>query len=295
MKLAIAGYGNLGKCLEQQIYKNKKDELVAIFSRRTLDNPKYRPIEDIDKYPDIDVLLLALGSYSDIEKYSDKFVNFDTVDTFDTHAKIDGYKAELQRTKPDKISVISTGWDPGLLSIARGLFCFDNAKTVTVWGSGISQGHSNAIRTIDGVIDAVQFTEPKPDYGTLIKNGETDGRKLHKRVCYVAAVESDKKNIEHTIKTMPDYFEEYETEVNFVSSKEVRELKKRTSHSGRTVSLGNGFESETQVKMQSNADFTASIMLRYANAIPRLKLDGYKGALDVFDIPMKYIAVRNLI
>ena len=295
MKFAIAGYGNLGKNLEREINRNKNDELVAIYSRRTLDNGKYRPINDIDKYRDIDALLVALGSYADVTEYADKFVNFDTVDSFDTHSKIAEYKATLKRIKPDKISIISTGWDPGLLSLARGVFADDTAATVTVWGSGISQGHSNAVRAIEGVLDAVQFTEPTSNCDKLIENGETDGKKLHKRVCYVAAVESDKPRIEQEIRTMPDYFDGYETEVNFVTVQEVRELKKRASHKGRAITKGDGYRAETSVEMASNADFTAKIMLRYANALPQLKKDGYKGALDVFEVPMKYIASNKLI
>lgn len=295
MKFAIVGYGNLGKSLEKEINKSKDDELTSIYSRRTLDNGRYRPIDDLDKHCDADVLLIALGSYADVTNYADKFVNYDTVDSFDTHAKIAEYKATLKKIKPDKISIISTGWDPGLLSLARGVFSDDTSATVTVWGSGISQGHSNAVRAIEGVLDAVQFTEPTSNYDKLIENGETDGKKLHKRVCYVAAVESDKPRIEQEILTMPDYFDGYETEVNFVTAQEVRELKKRTSHKGRAIIKGDGYRAETSVEMASNADFTAKIMLRYAKALPKLKRDGYAGPLDVFDIPMKYIASNKLI
>lgn len=191
MKLAIVGYGNLGKSLEKEIEKNNDNELIAIYSRRTLDNPKYRPIDGIDKYRDADALLIALGSFKDILKYADRFVNFDTVDSFDTHAKIGEYKHIINGLKTNAISVISTGWDPGLLSLARGIFADKTAEVVTTWGSGISQGHSNALRAIDGVLDAVQFTVPVYNCDELIKNGETDGKKLHKRVCYVAAVKSD--------------------------------------------------------------------------------------------------------
>lgn len=295
MKFAIVGYGNLGKSLEKEINKSKDDELTSIYSRRTLDNGRYRPIDDLDKHCDADVLLIALGSYADVTNYADKFVNYDTVDSFDTHAKIAEYKATLKKIKPDKISIISTGWDPGLLSLARGVFSDDTSATVTVWGSGISQGHSNAVRAVEGVLDAVQFTEPTSDYDKLIENGETDEKKLHKRVCYVAAVESDKPRIEQEIRTMPDYFDGYETEVNFVTAQEVRELKKRTSHKGRAIIKGDGYRAETSVEMASNADFTAKIMLRYAKALPKLKRDGYAGPLDVFDIPMKYIASNKLI
>ena len=294
MKLAIVGYGNLGKSLEREILHRRDCELTAVYSRRTLDNPLYRPFSDVNN-ADADALMLALGSYDDILKHTDKFTNFDTVDSFDTHAKITEYKQLLNRIKPNKLSVISTGWDPGLLSIARGIFATENCTAVTVWGEGVSQGHSNAIRTIDGVIDAVQFTVPKEDCEELIAEGVTDGAKLHRRICYVAAVKSDYERVEREIKNMENYFADYDTEVSFVTAQEVRTLKKRVGHCGRVYVKGNGFDGKTEVRMNNNAEFTAKIMLRYALAIPRLTRDGYTGALDVFDIPLKYIADGKLI
>lgn len=294
MKLAIVGYGNLGKSLEKEIIGRDDLELTAIYSRRTLDNALYRPINDVKK-ANCDILMLALGSYTDIINYADKFTNYHTVDSFDTHSKITEYKEHLKHIKPNKLSIISTGWDPGLLSMARGIFGADKTTYATVWGEGVSQGHSNAIRTIDGVIDAIQFTTPKKDYETLIDSNIYDSALLHRRVCYVAAVESDKQRIEKEIKTMPSYFADYETEVNFVTPQEVRALKQRTGHSGQVFVNGRGYSAKTEVAMQSNADFTAQIMLRYAAAIPQLLKDGYTGALDVFDIPLKYIADSILI
>ena len=294
MKLAIIGYGNLGKSLEREIKKRDGLELTAIYSRRTLDNPLYRSAAYIDKC-DADVALIALGSLRDVMSYADRFAHINTVDSFDTHARIAEYKQKLGELKTDGLSIISAGWDPGLLSLARGIFANDGAENVTVWGEGVSQGHSNAIRAIDGVLDAVQFTVPKDGYERLIKNGERDGCRLHRRVCFVAAVENDKERIETEIKTMPRYFEGYDTEVTFVSAQEIRRLKERERHSGRVITEGCGFGARTEVFMESNADFTEKIMLRYAQAIPQLLKDGYKGALDVFDIPLRYIADGNLI
>lgn len=295
LKLAVVGYGNLGKSLEKEITADKNLELTAIYSRRNIDNPLRIPLKDIAKHHDFDVALLALGSYDDINKYADCFTQFDTVDSFDTHAKIGAYKDFLNANKPDKISIISTGWDPGLLSLARGIFYREAYTTATLWGEGVSQGHSNAIRAIAGVIDAVQFTKPKQNAHQLVHDGVTDGKKLHDRICYVACVENDKESIRQQIVNMPNYFEGYDTEVIFCSQQQVRELKQRTAHRGQVISVGKGFLARTEVSLENNADFTARIMLAYAKAIPELREDGYTGALDVYDIPLKYIAPKILI
>lgn len=294
LKLAIVGYGNLGKSLEKEIEKNSDMQLVAIYSRRNLDNSKFRPLKEIDK-GDFDVALLALGSYNEIMEYADKFTYVDTVDSFDTHAKIAEYKAYLNQTKKDNLSVISTGWDPGLLSLARGVFSIGARHTATLWGEGVSQGHSNAIRQIRGVIDAVQFTKPKDNAMELIRQGITDGAKLHDRICYVACVESDKERIEKEIVTMPNYFAEYDTKVIFCTPQEARKLKERTNHRGQVICIGEGFEAKTDVALDCNTDYTAKIMLAYAKVLPQLKKDGFRGAMDVFDVPLRYLANREFI
>ena len=295
MKLAIVGYGNLGKSLEKEIEKRADCTLVAIYSRRNLDHDKYRPLKSIAEAHDFDVALLALGSYNDIMQYSPLFQRLDTVDSYDTHAKITQYKKELNETKNENISIISTGWDPGLLSLARGVFSVGGAKCVTLWGEGVSQGHSNAIRSIRGVIDAVQFTRPKADAEKRILDGENDSSKLHDRICYVACVSADKERIEREIVTMPNYFAGYDTKVIFTTPQQIRELKKRVAHRGQVINIGDGFHVKTDVKLDCNTDYTAKIMLDYAKAIPQLKADGYRGALDVYDIPLKYLASSNLI
>ena len=295
LKLAIVGYGNLGKSLEKEIAKRNDTELVAIYSRRSLDNTKYRPLKQICEDGDFDVALLALGSYNEITEYAPLFERHDTVDSFDTHAKIEEYKERLNRTKKDSLAIISTGWDPGLLSLARGVFSVGADSCVTLWGEGVSQGHSNAIRSIRGVIDAVQFTKPKDNALELVEQGVTDGTKLHDRICYVACVEQDRENVEKQIIEMPNYFEGYDTTVIFCSPQEVRKLKERTAHRGQVVCQGEGFVAKTDVKLNCNTDYTAKIMLSYALAIPKLKRDGYRGALDVYDIPMRYLADKKLI
>lgn len=295
MRLAIVGYGNLGKSLEKEIDKHAELTLTAIYSRRNLDCAKYRPLKTIAEAHDFDVALLALGSYNDIVEYTPLFTQLDTVDSYDTHANIAEYKKELNQTKKNNLSIVSTGWDPGLLSLARGVFSIGGGESVTLWGEGISQGHSNALRSIRGVIDAVQFTQPKADAEQNIANGQRNSGKLHNRICYVACVSSDKKRIENEIATMPNYFDGYDTKVIFTTPQQIRELKKNTAHRGQVVCVGDGFNVKTDVKLNCNTDYTAKIMLDYANAIPQLKSDGYRGALDVYDIPLKYLASNSLI
>ncbi len=295
LKIAIVGYGNLGKSLEKETQKNTETELVAVYSRREINHPRYRPMKEIGKKQDFDVAMLALGSYSDIESYANAFENIDTVDSFDTHAKIAEYKAYLNSVKKESLAIISTGWDPGLLSLARAVFGIGATEYATLWGEGVSQGHSNAIRAIPGVLDAVQFTVPKADALTRVSKGVTDGKLLHDRICYVACVENDKKEIEKQILSMPNYFEGYTTVVHFVSQQEVRELKRRTHHRGQVICTGEGFEANCTVTLDNNPDYTAKIMLAYAHALPQLKADGYRGAVDVFDIPMKYLASATML
>lgn len=295
LKLAVVGYGNLGKSLEKEIAKQSDLELVAIYSRRQLEHTKYRPLDEIAHYHDCDVALLALGSYGDILQYADCFAHLDTVDSFDTHAKIAEYKAYLNATKPHRISIISTGWDPGLLSLVRAVFSVGADRCSTLWGKGVSQGHSNAVRSIDGVIDAVQFTIPKQNALQLVRQGETDSKKLHDRICYVACNKSDEQRIRSEIVSMENYFLGYDTEVNFCTAAEVARLKQQTEHRGQVVTIGEGFETHSEVSLDCNPDYTAKIMLAYAKAVPHLRADGLTGALDVFDVPMKYLSTKELL
>lgn len=294
MKLSIVGYGNLGKSLEKEITKSKDAELVAIYSRRNLDNALYRPLKEIETDCETEVMLIALGSYGDIRDNAKLLAKFDTVDSFDTHADMQSYKRELNALNKSRVALVGLGWDPGILSVIRGAVSLGN-DVVTVWGKGVSQGHSNAIRSIAGVIDAVQFTVPKADCEKLIAQGERDCKKLHDRLCYVAAVESDKEDIEKQIKNMPNYFEGYDVKVEFVSPSKVRELKQSTEHRGQVFCLGNGYRAYSGLTLDCNTELTAQVMLRYALSIPQLKKDGYSGALDAFDIPLRYIADRGLI
>lgn len=295
MKFAIVGYGNLGKSLEKEIAQRGDMQLAAVYSRRNICHDKYRPLKRINDECDFDVALLALGSYGDMLGCADLFARIDTVDSFDTHAKIADYKQYLRTIKKDNLSVISTGWDPGLLSLARGVFGIGASSVTTMWGEGVSQGHSNAVRSIAGVLDAVQFTRPKDNARQLAAQGVTDGKALHDRICYVACADADREAIELEIKSMPDYFVGYDTQVVFCTQQQVRALKKRTHHRGQVICRGEGFECATEINIDCNTQYTAKIMLEYAKIIPQLKRDGFVGAADVFDIPLKYLAPSSMI
>ncbi len=295
MKVGIVGYGNVGKALYELVKTDDSLQLGGIFSRRKISLAEYLPFDELQSYRGkIDLLLLALGSYDDIEKNVQNVVGFDTVDCFDNHAKIASYKKTLNDLNSKNLSIVATGWDPGVLSALRALWNFDSIP-VTLWGEGISQGHSNAIRTIAEVIDGVQFTLPKENAVELINDGERDATKLHKRVCYVACVESAKQKVEREIKSIPHYFDCCETEVIFCTPQQVRKLKQKTSHCGKVIATSKDFCCESVVTMQNNARFTAKIMIRYAKIVTKLKNDGYFGAVDVLDIPLKYLTKNDVL
>lgn len=296
MKIAIAGYGNLGKSLEQAVIADDETDLTAIFSRREIKHKLAKSFCEAENFDNADVVLLALGSYDDIANNLRFFRNFHTVDSFDTHSKMQIYKKKLSEIKPNKISVCGVGWDPGTLSLVRGLFAVGDSKIATFWGEGISQGHSNALRSVKGVIDAVEITCPNAlAVQAALRGEQTDENDRHKRLCYVACNDVDRAAIEKAIRNMPNYFLGQKTEIVFCSENEVREKKKTTSHSGRVIVCGKGFSAETKLFVQSNTEFTAKIMLQYAKAIPQLEKDGYRGGLDPFDVPLKYPASQKLI
>ena len=295
LKAGILGYGNLGKSLEKALLKNDDFNLEVIFSRRNIDNALFQPTKRMDGYTDLDVLFIALGSYDDVAKNVSLFAAFDTVDSFDTHAKIQEYKRLLTDEKPNTLSVCATGWDPGVLSIARGIFSLGEATTATFWGRGISQGHSNALRSIRGVLDAVEITAPIPLAIEEAKNGFVEENNRHERICYVACVEQDKERVEREIREMPHYFANQQVTVHFCTVSEIKQIKLNTEHAGRVISRGEGYFAETHLDVACNTDFTAKVMLAYGKAIPHLKRDGYLGALDPFDIPLKYLADTKLI
>lgn len=297
LNVAIAGYGNLGKSLEKHVLADNDLHLSAVFSRRNIDNKLHASFDDAPSFAaKTDVVLIALGSLNDIAQNAHFFRQFHTVDSFDVHAELHEHKQMLNNLKPQKISLCAVGWDPGVLSIVRGLWSLGGGKTATFWGDGISQGHSFALRTIKGVLDAVEITQPNPTAVEKTLQGDTVAENLrHNRLCYVACVESDKQRIEKEIRTMPNYFAGQNVEIVFCTPAEVRKVKQQTQHSGRVIANGQGFCADTKLHVESNTDYTAKIMLAYAKAVPQLVRDGYKGALSPFDIPLKYVASESLV
>lgn len=293
MKIAIAGYGNLGKSVEKLAKVDAEVELSAIISRRKIDNPLYVATENIDKVK-ADVLLLCLGSYADLQQNLPEFARFDTIDTFDDHQNMCKYLDFCNKVKPNTLSVVGAGWDPGIMSAVRGWLAACGLAPVTIWGKGQSLGHSNAIRALEGVIDAVQFTCPKPNAEALAAHGERRAEKLHDRVCYVSCRQGCEEQIRQQILGMPHYFDGYDVQVIFTSANEVAKLKTDRAHCGQIVAKSNRAEVKFRIKMPSNSDLTAQIMLNFAKKIPNIKKQGIFGAKTLFDLPLHMFAGDGL-
>lgn len=308
IRIGIAGYGNLGKGVEAAV-KNAPDmELVAVFTRRSPDTVKLRTagvgVYSFDKIADfkdkIDVIVNCGGSATDLPKTTPMIAeSFCVIDSFDTHAKIPEHFAAVDSSAKsgNNIAIISVGWDPGLFSLNR-LYMnavLPNGKDYTFWGRGVSQGHSDAIRRIEGVIDARQYTVPVPEAVESVRNGENPElttRQKHTRECYVVAEEgADKARIENEIKTMPNYFSDYDTTVNFISLEELQRDHSGIPHGGSVIRSGcTGMELSTKhtieysLKLESNPEFTGSVLTAYARAAYKLSAKGETGCRTVFDI-----------
>lgn len=309
-KIGILGYGNLGRGVELALLNAKDMELVGVFSRRNPESVKtvYAKAYSVDQLCDfkdkIDVLILCGGSHTDLPVQSIKYIkDFNTVDSFDTHAKVPEYYSALNTAGKEsgKLGAMSIGWDPGLFSLTRLLFgsILPNGKDYTFWGKGVSQGHSDAIRRIDGVVDAVQFTVPNESALDKVRASENPTfttREKHTRECFVAVSENaDKEFIKNQIVNMPNYFADYDTTVNFVSKEEVNSLRGKLAHGGyvlRTGETSNGTNDvlELSIKLDSNPEFTGSVLVAYARAVARLSREGVTGAITVFDIAPKYFS-----
>ncbi len=295
-KTGIVGYGNLGKDLEKVVRECPHMQLEAVFSRRKCDCKKYVPFANIDDFAGkIDLLFLAMGSYDDITVNAPPLCGkFHTVDSYDNHLHIAEYKQSLAAKCKDKISIVSAGWDPGIMSMARALFsAYPGQRTASFWGKGVSQGHTNAIRSIKGVKDAVQFTVPRTEIYRAAKKGVSfpkTAAQAHQRICYVACDEKDRAETEREIVNMPDYFAPYQTTVNFISEKEVAEMKKDLSHKGCVVSSNKGGRISLEISTFRNPLFTAYTMLAYASAAEKMAAEGLCGVYDCLDIPLKYLA-----
>ena len=317
IKVGIVGYGNLGRGIECSINQNDDMELVAVFTRRNPATVKILHrnvgvyhIDDILDFKDkIDVLILCGGSATDLPVQTPELAkNFTVIDSFDTHAKIPEHfdKVDAAAKEGGNIAVISCGWDPGMFSLNR-LYAsavLPNGKDYTFWGKGVSQGHSDAIRRIDGVLDAKQYTIPVIEALDAVRSGETPEfttRQKHIRECFVVADEyADKQRIEQEIKTMPNYFADYDTIVHFISLEELRANHSGIPHGGFVIRSGKtGWENENthvieySLKLDSNPEFTSSVIVAYARAAYKMKAEGAVGCKTVFDIPPAYLSPKS--
>lgn len=315
IRVGIVGYGNLGKGVETALRQSDDMELITIFTRRDPSSLKgvgeksvVRSIEEIDRFREqIDVLILCGGSKNDLPSQGPMLAAmFNTVDSFDTHAKIPEYFEEIDCASKSAgtVAIISTGWDPGIFSLHRllGESIVPNGKTYTFWGSGVSQGHSDAIRQIPGVKAAVQYTKPVPEAVEEVRSGkfpELSSRERHRRECYVVLEpEADPTTIEQTIVTMPDYFADSETIVHFISEEELKRNHSAMPHGGFVIRSGKSGSDNLQtvefsLKLESNPEFTASVLVAYARAAARLRRSGKKGAHTVFDIPPALLSPKS--
>ena len=307
MRIGIYGYGNLGRGVECAIKYHSDATLVGVFTRRAPETVKTVsgvPVYHADKITEfkdkIDVLILCGGSATDLPEMTPTIAKyFNVVDSFDTHAKIPEHFERVDKSARESghIALISGGWDPGLFSILRvySSAVLPNGKDYTFWGRGVSQGHSDAIRRIDGVLDARQYTVPIDSAIGAVRDGdcpEFTTREKHKRECYVVAEDgADKERIEREIKTMPNYFADYDTSVTFVSAEELKENHKGLPHGGYVIRNGKtGFDGENNhtiefsLKLDSNPEFTSSVLVAYARAIYRMHNRGEVGCKTVLDI-----------
>jgi diaminopimelate dehydrogenase len=315
IKAGIVGYGNLGKGVQQAIAQNPDIELVAVFTRRQPeqlasggDGIRFEHISAAEQYKGkIDVMILCGGSATDLPEQTPVIAKmFNTVDSFDTHAKIPEFYETVNAAAKQggTLSVISTGWDPGLFSLNRLLAeaILPEGKDFTFWGKGVSQGHSDAIRRVPGVKAGVQYTVPVQAVIDRIRAGETpelSTREKHLRECFVVAEEgADKEQIRQTIVTMPNYFSDYDTTVHFITEEELKSQHQGMPHGGFVIRSGITGAGTKQIvefglKLESNPEFTASVLVAYARAVHRLSKEGQTGAKTVFDIPLGYLSPKS--
>lgn len=312
IKIAIAGYGNLGKGVESAVAKCNDMELVALFTRRDpsavkpkTDIPVYRMEDAANMADKIDVMILCGGSAKDLPEQTPEMAKyFNVIDSFDTHAKIPEHFANVDAVckESGKVGIISIGWDPGLFSLNRllGQAILPCGNDYTFWGKGVSQGHSDAIRRIDGVLDARQYTIPVDAALESVRNGENptlSTRQKHTRECFVVAKDgADLKKIENEIVTMPNYFADYDTTVHFISKEELDRDHSGIPHGGMVFRTGTtGFDNNTKhiieykLTLESNPEFTSSVLVAYARAAYRLAQEGNAGCKTIFDIAPAYI------
>ena len=317
IKIGIVGYGNIGRGVEQAIKRNDDMELAAVFTRRDpatvsiqTEGAAVKHFDDmVSMKGEVDVMILCGGSATDLPVIGPEVAaSFNTIDSFDTHAKIPEYFANVDKAAKEgnNISIISVGWDPGMFSLNR-LYAESilvQGSTYTFWGKGVSQGHSDAIRRIDGVKNAIQYTVPIEDAVEQVRSGsepELTTRQKHLRECYVVAEEgADKAAIENAIKTMPNYFSDYDTTVHFISEEELKANHSGIPHGGFVLRSGKtGWDGENKhlieysLKLDSNPEFTSSVLIAYARAAYRLASEGQIGCKTVFDIAPAYLSAKS--
>ena len=307
IRIAIAGHGNLGRGVEAAIARNPDMQLVGIYSRRAPQQLQPLtagvPVHGMEALPghagQIDVLILCGGSKSDLPEQGPRYAAlFNTVDSFDTHARIPDYFAavDAEASANQKTALISAGWDPGMFSIHRvmGEALLPEGATYTFWGKGLSQGHSDAIRRVPGVAGGVQYTVPVPAAVEQVRSGsrpQLSTRQKHTRECFVVLAEgADADQVRRAIVTMPHYFDEYDTTVHFISADELRREHGAMPHGGFVIRSGQTSAGSTQIveyglTLGSNPEFTASVLVAYARAVHRLHGQGQYGAKTVFDVP----------
>lgn len=314
IRIGICGYGNLGKGVEVATIKAPDTKLIGIFSRRNPKDVKVNSntpvysIDCIEQFKDkIDVMILCGGSAKDLPTQTPELArNFNVVDSFDTHANVYNHYQNVDKVakENDKVAIISTGWDPGLFSLNRILMeaVLPNGIDYTFWGKGVSQGHSDAIRRIPGVKDAKQYTIPKEEALELVRSGKQPKLSVkdkHIRDCYVVLDHTvSKEKVEQDIKTMPNYFADYDTYVHFISQEELDQNHKGIPHGGFVIRTGSTTDGvhhklEFSLKLDSNPEFTGSVMVAYARACYRLSLEKNYGCKTVFDIALKYLSFEE--
>ncbi len=317
MKIGIVGYGNLGRGVECAIKENPDTELVAVFTRRDPAKVKIQtpnvPVLHVDAAKDwvgkIDVMILCGGSATDLPKQTPEYAKmFNVVDSFDTHAKIPEHFANVDAAAKANghVAVISVGWDPGLFSLARAYAnaILPDGNDYTFWGKGVSQGHSDAIRRVKGVKNAKQYTVPIDAALEAVRSGqnpELTTRQKHLRECYVVLEEgADAAEVENAIKTMPNYFADYDTVVNFISEEELLTKHAGLAHGGFVIRSGKTGATkehnhiiEFNLKLDSNPEFTTAVLVAYARAAYRLNKEGNNGCKTVFDIAPAYLSAQD--
>lgn len=297
LKVAIVGYGNLGRGVEKALLSRNDAEIVGVFTRRdpstvgTIESKTYHMDSILDFKGQVDICILCGGSATDLPEQTPYLAaHFNTIDSYDNHKLIETHQNNVEKNSNQTTSIVSVGWDPGLFSLQR-LYIESilNVPNQTFWGEGVSQGHSDAVRRLKGVKDAIQLTIPKEKAMDEARQGKQDIEDKHKRVVYVVSDRDDKDVLTQEIKTMPNYFEPYETEVYYLSQVELNEKFPSMPHGGFVIGSDDSSQIEFSLKLKSNPEFTAQVIVAYAYACKAMHEAGYYGAFNIFDVAPKYL------